>query len=134
MVGDIEKCFVDGEPLDVGCDAAEDAKDRLRDRLVDLKSWAHELQGGTQAHSLSCAHGRSHAEFSCFVARGSDHTAPFGCAPDRHRHAPEVWVIPLFDRCEKGIHVDVQDAPDGGWMELVWRHGRISTRREAGCV
>src|SRR6266851_7831696 len=82
--------------------------DLERDRLVGVKSRLYENQiwafplGGERRHR------RTHAELACFVAGGGDDTAGPRSA-DCDRLAAQIGVVALFDRCVKGIHVDMDD-------------------------
>jgi len=52
------------------------------------------------------------SEDSCFVACCGDDTA-WAIAADEDWFASEFGVVALFDGCEEGVHVDVEDGAGG---------------------
>ena len=59
----------------------------------------------------SCSrHGRPDAELAGFVAC-SRHDSSLAGSADGNRLAPKLRIVPLFDGCVEGVHVDVDDLP-----------------------
>ncbi len=56
-------------------------------------------------------------EGSCFVGGCGDDTS-WAIAADEDGFASELGVVALFDGCEEGVHVDVEDGA-GGHGEIV---------------
>jgi hypothetical protein len=54
-----------------------------------------------------------HAKGPGFVGAGRDHAPAVRIAADDHRLAAQFGTVPLFDRGEEGVHVDVNDLAAG---------------------
>ena len=102
----------------------EDLSDLLRDGLVDLEARFHEDQVGTLPLCRHRRHGGSHAELAGFVARRG-HNAPLVGSSDGDRLAAELRIVPLFDGCVEGVHVDVDDLP----LAVFFHRSLLSLRR-----
>jgi len=113
VVGDVEESFVHGQLFHQGGIAAEQGHDLARHLLVARHARANEHRLRTQLLGAYAGHGRMDAKGPGFVGTGRDHPPAVGRAADNHRQAEQLGPVQLFDRGEKGIHVDVNDFAGG---------------------
>ena len=59
-----------------------------------------------------------HAEPARLVACGRDDAAAIGPAADGDRLAAQRRIVALFNRRVERVHVDVEDAAHGNWMQF----------------
>jgi hypothetical protein len=94
----------------IGVCSAKISRILLGDRLVDLEAGLNEDEVRALAFRRHRRHGRADAELAGFVARRR-HDATLAGSADGDRLAAKLRIIPLFDGCVEGVHVDVDDLP-----------------------
>src|SRR3546814_15255906 len=88
------------------CIISEDRADLPRHLAIDIKPSRNEDQSRALPLGGNGGHSRAHTEWTGFVT-GRRHHAPRARAATAHRLPPQFGIVASFDRCEKGIHVDV---------------------------
>src|SRR5690625_7635878 len=68
---------------------------------------------GADVHRACCRHGGMYSIFSHSVTGCRNNSPSFRCTSDYNRLVPVFREISLFNRCEKGIHIHMDDFSDG---------------------
>jgi hypothetical protein len=108
IVGDVQIGLIKAERLHKRRPAGEDGPDLVGDSAIDLKPVRHKNQLWAKLPRPPARHGRAHAKFARFIAGGC-HNAPLATAAHGNRLAPQLGKIALLDRCEKRIHIDMDN-------------------------
>jgi len=69
-----------------------------------------------ESSALEDGHGRTHSKLASLVGGGRHY--PTLRTTDDHRFAKQLRVVNLFNRGIKGIHVDVQNTREHGFISL----------------
>ena len=106
VLGDVEIRLVERQRLDQGSVLGEDPMDLTRDLAIYIEAvWDKDQVRAFSLRGDRC-HRRVDAELPGLVACRGDHAALLGTA-NGNRFAAQVGIVPLFDRREESIHVDM---------------------------
>lgn len=108
----VEIGLVERERFDQVGMLRENFSDLRRDSTVDVETRRHEYEVGATPFCGDRGQRRSHTESTGLVACGG-HDAARGRAADGDRLAPQLRIVALLDRCEKRIHIDMNDLAAG---------------------
>ena len=119
-----------GERLDEGGGLAEDGHDLVADLAVAGEAGRDDLGLGAEADGASHRHGRAAAEGAGLVGGGGDDAAAFGGAADEDGSTAQLGAVVLLDGGVEGVHVGVDNVPQGGGMRVRTGHGATLTEDE----
>ena len=82
------------------------------------EDWAKHLVDGTKPSRRCTWHGGTHPKFPRLIAGGTHHPALRRGRADDHRPAAQPWVVALFHRSVKRVHIRMED-------DTMHRQGRL---------
>ena len=122
--GHVQKCLIHGDALDERRKAREHLERDIRNFLIHVHARPHEDAVRTFREGGAAGHGGTYAELPRLVGAGRDDAAFVRSRPDDDGLAAPLGMVPLFDRREEGVHIDMQDDHTpriisflGGWRE-----------------
>ena len=123
--GHVGEGLVDGDPLDVRREVAQDGDGGVAKPLILVEMPADEEEVGTELPRAPSWHAASHAEGPCFVGGRED-----DAASDRNRLTAQARLEQLLDGRIEGVEVRVKHGRGGDRLAALFRHRRNNGERQ----
>ena len=107
--GHVQKRLIHGDAFDERREAREHLERGIRNFLVHVHARRHEDAVRTFREGGAAGHGGTHAVPPRLVGAGRNDATLMRSRPDDDGFAAPFGMVPLFDRREEGVHIDMQD-------------------------
>src|SRR4051794_4340888 len=97
--------LVHGHLFDVAAAALHDGHDPPRFLPIHIHARRNKNSIRTQPARRYARHRGTHAELARFITRGTNDTAPLWRTSDDYRLSLQRWIIALFNRSVKSVHI-----------------------------
>jgi hypothetical protein len=101
--------FVQGQRLHRVGEGVENLHNVSRDDAIDLETRREKYRLRAQPDGCPGGHSGVNLELPCLVGTARNDASPIRGSTDDHCSTAQFRAIPLFDRCIKGIYVEMDD-------------------------